>query len=92
MCVRGVFLWCATLCISNVLAVTEQMFRVALRECVYSLLFIPTDVNTYFFSTFLLPNLNENVVFCECSFVVVRHFVYCECFSSYRADVSCCTN
>ena len=29
---------------------------------------------------------------CECSFVVVRHFVCCERFSSYRADVSCCTN
>ena len=47
---------------------------------------------TYFFSTFLLPNLNENIVFCECSFVVVRHFVCCECFGSYRTDVSCCTN
>ena len=35
VCVCEVFLWCGTLYILNVLAVTEQMFRVALRECVY---------------------------------------------------------
>ena len=28
---------------------------------------------------------------CVCSLVVVRHIIYCERFSSYRADVSCCT-
>ena len=29
---------------------------------------------------------------CECSLVVVRRIVYSECFSCYRADVSCFTN
>ena len=44
------------------------------------------------FLTLLLPNYNANIVFCECSFVVVRHFVCCERVRSYRTDVSCCTN
>ena len=44
------------------------------------------------FFNVLLWNLNANIVFCEYSFVVVRHFACCERFSSYRTDVSCCTN
>ena len=28
---------------------------------------------------------------CACSLVVVRHIACCECFSSHRSDVSCCT-
>ena len=28
---------------------------------------------------------------CVCILVVVRHIVYCQRFSGFRADVSCCT-
>ena len=45
----------------------------------------------FFFNLFVAEFEWKYRVF-ECSFVVVRHFVCCECFSRYRADLPCCTN
>ena len=92
MFVCEVFLWCGTLYIFKVLAVTEQMFGVALREYVIRDYLNRQMWSDNFFPALLLAHFNENIVFCQCSFDVVRHFVCCERFSSYRTDVSCCTN
>ena len=77
--------------ILNVLAIIEQMCRVLRLNYVHLVLFRPTDVGAFIFFNLIVVKFECKYRVCVCSLVVVRHIVHCQCFSDYRADVSCCT-
>ena len=75
----------------NVLAVIEQMCRVLRLKCVNLVLCRPTDVGAFVCFNFIVAKFECKYRVCECILVVVRHIVYCKCFSGYREDLSCFT-
>ena len=56
--VSAVLLWCGTLYVVSVLAVTEQMCRVALMICVSLVTFRPADVGVFVFFPLLFTVAN----------------------------------